>query len=470
MRNPYRKDEFQGNLPLIGFDFKLLYGNLNKMDDSSIHAEFIFNDPNDRREIEDNISLVELNQGKCYHLTNDVCSIESSYEIQAGTDVDTTEYEYLWELISGSAEIITEPDQVRITVKSTDIETTQNFTLRCSVVNDNYEQKIFQQEFTHEVVTIGRITISALDELSNTSCEFETNRICEASSSYKVTAINVDTYEWIVTGEATITDGQGTDTITVKSNTDHDVSFTVECICSNLLDTASISGSYIHDRTEIVVAPIIINDIIEKVAGTCEYEYQGSCVATGTYDADILYASSYLWEIVSGSATIVSGQGTTEVVVETSGNSNQQFDLKITGSNTQYPSQSLTETFIHTHQEQYYPDVVITSLTETSSGSCGYDSGDTCVAQSTYNIVQTGGEVYNWEITGATLISGQNTDTIVVETTGDTDIVFNVKCTVSNDKNSSSINNDFTHTRTANEVLSQSVTYDSSNIAQEFIA
>ena len=91
--------------------------------------------------------------------------------------------------------------------------------------------------------------------------------------------------------------------------------------------------------------------------------------------------------------------------------------------------------------------ISIASINETSTGSCEYEEGLECNAQSEYTVLQDGGVYFNWTITGGTLISGQGTDTVIIETSGSADLVFDVKCDVSNDLNSDTITQQFTHTR-----------------------
>lgn len=96
------------------------------------------------------------------------------------------------------------------------------------------------------------------------------------------------------------------------------------------------------------------------------------------------------------------------------------------------------------------PNFHIRSMSQLSAGSCDYLSGGDCTAQSSYKATtanNVGVVSYVWVVVGATLTSGQGTDTITVDTTGSSDITFNVQCTVDDTVTNDSKNRDFTHSR-----------------------
>ncbi len=72
--------------------------------------------------------------------------------------------------------------------------------------------------------------------------------------------------------------------------------------------------------------------------GSCEYPPGGTCQADGTYIANdsgwTLPPDTYVWEATAGSATIISGQGTSSVVVRTDAGSDTTFSLKCSASNS----------------------------------------------------------------------------------------------------------------------------------------
>jgi hypothetical protein len=90
---------------------------------------------------------------------------------------------------------------------------------------------------------------------------------------------------------------------------------------------------------------------------------------------------------------------------------------------------------------------VITTFEELSAGSCEYEFS--CIAESTYRITADRVEDYDWDVIGAEIIRGQGTHKITVQTNSDTNVTFNVKCTVHNTAGTDSVNSNFTHTRTS---------------------
>jgi hypothetical protein len=104
--------------------------------------------------------------------------------------------------------------------------------------------------------------------------------------------------------------------------------------------------------------------------------------------------------------------------------------------NTNIPSEFITIT----------PPSII-NFEELSAGSCEYEFS--CIAESTYRITADRVEDYDWIVIGAKIIRGQGTHKITVQTNTDTNVTFNVKCTVSNLAGTDSVNSDFTHTRTS---------------------
>lgn len=93
------------------------------------------------------------------------------------------------------------------------------------------------------------------------------------------------------------------------------------------------------------------------------------------------------------------------------------------------------------------PSIIITGITEDVDGTCAYNGGQTCVAQSTYSAVVVNGGTYVdyvWTLTGATIVSGQGTSTIVLSTDSDEATVnFNVACEVTSDRGIDDMSADF---------------------------
>jgi len=74
----------------------------------------------------------------------------------------------------------------------------------------------------------------------------------------------------------------------------------------------------------------------------------------------------------------------------------------------------------------------------------------TTTSKHTIRIKNNTGDVsYSWSVTSpATIVSGQGTNSVRVETTGDTDITFTLTCDVQDDNSSDSLSQNFTHKRT----------------------
>ena len=99
-------------------------------------------------------------------------------------------------------------------------------------------------------------------------------------------------------------------------------------------------------------------------------------------------------------------------------------------------------------------------IDETSAGSCEYPDGGTCTTQSSYEMQYNGGdgsETFLWEVTGAIIVGDATLQTVTVETTGDTNMSFDLTCTITFDGNTYPTTQTFTHTRS--EELDPMVTY-----------
>ncbi len=178
---------------------------------------------------------------------------------------------------------------------------------------------------------------------------------------------------------------------------------------------------------------------------------------------------TYKWS-VSG-ATIISG-GTAShkyVEVETSAESDSTFTILCTISD-QKKILELSESY--THKREFVPTPInISSLVETVPGSCSFAEGNTCVATSTYTVAASGHQPlsYNWTVVGGIITSGQGTEEITVETTGDTNAPLNVKCDVSNEYENVDISNNYVHTRSVIPyVYNQTIVFNNTNIQSEF--
>lgn len=106
-------------------------------------------------------------------------------------------------------------------------------------------------------------------------------------------------------------------------------------------------------------------------------------------------------------------------------------------------------------------DFYLKYISQPMLGLCEFSVGETCQATSTY-LSKTANNVgivsYTWVVTGATIASGQGTDSITVITDSDTSDAFSVQCTVNDTITSDTKAYDYTHNRTEEVVYSSSIT------------
>jgi endo-1,4-beta-D-glucanase Y len=187
------------------------------------------------------------------------------------------------------------------------------------------------------------------------------------------------TYNWTVPAGATITSGQGTNTITVNFGTSGG---TVGVTETNPYGSATSSTT-----VSVGNAPVA-----QTVSGPAN-------IASGnaaTYSVPNNAGSTYNWTVPAG-ATITSGQGTNTITVNfgTSGGTVGVTETNPYGSATSSASVS----------------VGAAPVTNTITGpdSVGYNT------TVTYSVPNNAGSTYNWAVpAGATIVSGQGTNTITV--------------------------------------------------------
>jgi len=90
-------------------------------------------------------------------------------------------------------------------------------------------------------------------------------------------------------------------------------------------------------------------------------------------------------------------------------------------------------------------------------GSCDNDGVVSCMIRTTHkadveNVSRNGSVVYNWEVAGGSLVSGQGTDTIVVETIGIYSVNVAIRCTVTDKYTSAYDEYDCLHKRENNAI------------------
>jgi len=404
------------------------------------------------------------------------CIIQSSYSV---THNDTGLPQTItWSVDNEAVQIVSAQNANNILVQSAEHALITDFTITATTTDG---QTTAQTSFAAQHIRTIRdaIEIDSLVETANVGCVYETTpgSECTANSIYTVHTIDnglTHTYEWEVSSDgdkAVIVSGQGTASIQIATTGNEasvDFEVTVKANDGFTEDIEIINGT--HTKSERI--PIDIQDIIEQTSETCLIlDGDTTCIAQSTYgitSGPIDYnLATVLWT-VTGNATIVGNNDTIPVTVQTDTGSEETFDVKIMIDDT-HSSDTRTETF--THKRDF--DVEISDITEETTGSCEYEENSTCVAASTHKVEVTQTDSYTWTITGdGTIIAGLGTDTVTVESTGDTDKIFTLECTCENSLDSDTFNKMFIHRREQEVVgqIERSVQYDNTNIATEFIA
>ncbi|MFL5753898.1 MAG: PKD domain-containing protein [Bacteroidia bacterium] len=201
---------------------------------------------------------------------------------------------------------------------------------------------------------------------------------------YNVSNTAGSVYNWTVPAGATITSGQGTNSITVNwGSTGGNISVTETNSCGN--------GSAVTMNVAIITAPVASaifgpNLVCPNAMGM---GYSMSITNPG---------STYNWTIPPG-ATMVSGQGTSIITVNWGTTGGTIF---------------CTETYACGSLPPSSINISIGTSPNTSpiSGTSPVCQNATAI---TYSVTNTAGSTYNWTIpAGATLISGQGTNLITV--------------------------------------------------------
>ncbi len=127
--------------------------------------------------------------------------------------------------------------------------------------------------------------------------------VCAGSSyTYSVTSVtNVSTYTWTAPANASVTAGQGTNSVTIQYGAGF-VSGTVSVIASNCISTSTARTLAVGT---VPVAPVITGQANNICNPTTGIIYTASSVAG---------AASYTWTVTGG--TLVSGQGSNSITVD----------------------------------------------------------------------------------------------------------------------------------------------------------
>jgi hypothetical protein len=218
-----------------------------------------------------------------------------------------------------------------------------------------------------------------------------------ATEVYTATTVNNGTYFWIVPANVSIVSGQGTSSITVASTSDF-ISGQIRVSCST--ETATQLAS-------INVSGAPLPSVIAGPSTLCS-------LTQANYSVTNVAGLTYQWTVPSG-MTITAGQGTSSISVAVS---NAVSGVVIVRSISSCGMSAAVTTTVGTTPVLggINGTVVVCGAAQTTIGATGQVLNNNPVNQYTYAVTPVAGVTnYNWTVpTGATLVSGQGTNAIVV--------------------------------------------------------
>ncbi len=440
--------------PMAGGEFKLLYGNREKIKLASEKGEFVFGEIADRPTI-NGLSVVESVAGNCdYQIGTLGCEAEGTYIIESVGD--NSKFTYLWSC--EDAEITSDPTMNFVRVKTGQSNISQVFDLTCMVIDNMVAQAEVVETITQARFGHVQVSIDSFDENSNISCvyEFPSQYKCEARTTHAITtssSFGVDIV-WNVSGGAYIVSGQGTDTVVIGTSSRTDVeSFMLGVTISDEVTSAFEEQNIVHTRIGRADTNIVSLTEISNVGCVYDSAPGSECTATSRYHVvydDNGLANTIVWT-VSGEAIIVEGQGTDTLKVTTTGNEDL-IDFNVTVVVSDAYTQD-TVVLAATHAKEARVPIDIVSINEVSAGSCLIGEGSsTCVAQNQF-VVTAGVVDYEtatvlWEVDGnATIVSDPTTIPVTISTDTGSDELFNLTITVDDGYTSDSLTTQFNHKR-----------------------
>jgi len=294
--------------------------------------------------------------------------------------------------------------------------------------------------------------------------------ICKATSIHQVriqNEVGTVSYTWTADSPAVIESGQGTDTVTVSTESETDVTFDLTCEVQDDITTDSITKTITHKREALVPEKDIFGYIDEFI----NWGTDGS----GNWTTD---GASYTLELLTSPTETIDMRPLIKFILDESVKNGKEYTVRFNatissgtpiihkvavGSDTIDVSHTVVDglnefTFIanndHDGSVLVYHDgtnlwgyqadsfevripivpIQAGSLYRVSGGSCTYPEGSTeCTAQGVYGIDVLEGDgnpSYEWSVTNATIV-GSNTDsTVTLETTSDSDVTFELTCTL----------------------------------------
>jgi gliding motility-associated-like protein len=228
------------------------------------------------------------------------------------------------------------------------------------------------------------VTVSALPSTSAISGD---NTVCEnhAGDVYSITPTGGSTYAWTVPAGASITAGQGTNSITVTWGT---TSGNVSVIETN---AAGCAGTAVN--LAVTVSALPTTGAITGDNTVCENH------AGDVYSVNPTGGSTYAWTVPAG-ASITAGQGTNSITIT-------------------WGSTSGNVSVIETNAAGCVGAAVDLAVTVSALPVTGAITGDNTVCENhagdVYSVSPTGGSTYAWSVpAGASITAGQGTNSITV--------------------------------------------------------
>jgi trimeric autotransporter adhesin len=222
-----------------------------------------------------------------------------------------------------------------------------------------------------------------------------TNSLCENSGFYFYsTEAGMSGYIWTVSAGGTINSGQGTNQVQVTWNT---------------TGAQTISVNYSNSNGCFAATATVLNVTVNALPGAAGTITGTSAVCGGALGvaysvAPVANAVTYVWILPAG-ATVASGSGTNSITVDFAANASSG-NITVYGNNLCGNGNS----------SPAFP-VAVTPL----PGDPGTISGQTEICRGTTGVVYsvnpiTGVTDYNWTVpSGATIVSGNNTNSITVD-------------------------------------------------------
>ena len=212
------------------------------------------------------------------------------------------------------------------------------------------------------------------------------NGVCNQLRTYTVPAVSNVTYAWSLPSGASIVSGQGSNSISVQFSNNF-VSGNISVVAGNGCGNSNARTKTVYGKP---LKPTVINGP-QVICGN----------TTATYSTNSIFgASSYTWTVPAG-VTILSGQGTTSIIVS-GANAAATGDVCVKASNSCGTTSNYCKTITITPS----PNAIAT-ITGSGYGVCG--------ATKTYSVPAQSGINFTWSVTaGAVISGGQGTNSVSV--------------------------------------------------------